>query len=444
MKPNIFFLVIDALRADRCFGNSSTAKTPNIDNLIKNSLCFTQLYGTSTLTGTCLGCTFSGLLPFKTGNTLFHLNKETPTIFDVLKNDGYSLNATLPNVTWFEHLTEKFDDVDFYNILDNAAKDTVFDILGNRIIKKLGSLNSNWIYYVHIYDLHPPIVFAPQFNHEEYGHSKYDKSVSCIDYWIGKFFEKIDPNNTLFIITSDHGDNIPKKEFDIPLQNVKKTMRFVKHLTPFLEPVGVSLFEKMVQKSHSQRIKNDSKGLTEIEKRSLIGRGQVDLVYDELIHIPLIIHGPGLPVKQISKLTRQVDTSPTILELVNLKFQNKIDGQSLLKYVKDDSLEELPAYIESGSTKPDTLGKYIGVRTSKFKYMRTRDENSPESLLFDLIADPQEQKNLADSNIMEVKHHENILQGILHSNVAIQENEGQNDAETKKRIIEEYRKLGYL
>ena len=112
MKPNILFLVIDGLRSDRCFGNNGTGKTPNIDLLNKTSLKFTNLFGTSTVTGTCLGCTFSGLLPFKTGNTLFHLNKEIPTIFDILKKNGYSLHATIPNLTWFILLTDSLDYVE--------------------------------------------------------------------------------------------------------------------------------------------------------------------------------------------------------------------------------------------------------------------------------------------------------------------------------------------
>ena len=36
MKPNILFIVIDSLRADKCYGNEKTSVTPNIDKLIEN------------------------------------------------------------------------------------------------------------------------------------------------------------------------------------------------------------------------------------------------------------------------------------------------------------------------------------------------------------------------------------------------------------------------
>ena len=38
MKPNILFIVIDSLRADRIFGRQKIANSPNIDYLIKKGV----------------------------------------------------------------------------------------------------------------------------------------------------------------------------------------------------------------------------------------------------------------------------------------------------------------------------------------------------------------------------------------------------------------------
>ena len=46
MKPNIFFLLIDSLRQDKCYGKTKTAKTPNLDELIKNGTIFEQAIST--------------------------------------------------------------------------------------------------------------------------------------------------------------------------------------------------------------------------------------------------------------------------------------------------------------------------------------------------------------------------------------------------------------
>ena len=41
-KPNILFLLVDSLRSDKCYGQKKTSITPNLDNLIKKGVCFTQ------------------------------------------------------------------------------------------------------------------------------------------------------------------------------------------------------------------------------------------------------------------------------------------------------------------------------------------------------------------------------------------------------------------
>jgi len=42
MKSNIFFLVIDSLRQDKCLGKSNSSATPNLDKLIQNGTFFNQ------------------------------------------------------------------------------------------------------------------------------------------------------------------------------------------------------------------------------------------------------------------------------------------------------------------------------------------------------------------------------------------------------------------
>ena len=59
---------------------------------------------------------------------------------------------------------------------------------------------------------------------------------------------------------------------------------------------------------------------------------------------------------------------------------------------------EIPAYIEVGAIKPKTLGKIIGLRTSKFKYYRNRFDEKSGIHLFDLINDPEEKKNIIGKN----------------------------------------------
>ena len=67
IKPNILFLLIDSLRADKCYGIQRTCVTPNLDEMIKKGTYFTQAISSSDATVLSLRGMFTALFPFKTG-----------------------------------------------------------------------------------------------------------------------------------------------------------------------------------------------------------------------------------------------------------------------------------------------------------------------------------------------------------------------------------------
>jgi arylsulfatase A-like enzyme len=134
--------------------------------------------------------------------------------------------------------------------------------------------------------------------------------------------------------------------------------------------------------------------------------------YDGGIRVPLIIAGPGLQKNAVrQEIVQLEDVCPTILELSGvpipqLRFRNKhtkindtcpsTSGRSLAELcrgkIPDDWREE--AYIESFPYfGPDALGTWARtIRTSRYRYTYYPDGNGEQ--LFDLEADPDEQKNL--------------------------------------------------
>jgi len=65
MKPNILFICIDGLRADRCFSDEKTAKTPHLDSLINKGLSFDQTITSADQTGISLSSIFTSKFPIK-------------------------------------------------------------------------------------------------------------------------------------------------------------------------------------------------------------------------------------------------------------------------------------------------------------------------------------------------------------------------------------------
>ena len=167
-------------------------------------------------------------------------------------------------------------------------------------------------------------------------------------------------------------------------------------------------------------------------------------LYDESIRIPLIFYGYGISKqKLITSLVRQVDIFPTIFEICNFSNKiKKIHGRSLYPLFKDKLLNELPAYIETGSRDPKKIGKIIGLRTKRYKYLRSREDVQKNVCLFDLESDPLEQNNLTNLQPHLVQQMEKKLSEIRKDSKD-EKPKSLSEEETKK-IEEELRKLGYL
>jgi len=403
MKPNILIITIDSLRADRCYDKNKTAKTPNIDKLIQNGIYFSQAISTSDATGTSLGSIFTGKYPFKTGITHFTYNSDILTYFDILKKSGYHVYGIFPDVSFFLKLSPNFDEKSLYVYDKRELWLQLEGGIGQQILEKLESTKmvEPWLYFIHLMDLHAPFFIPKKFDHKEYGQTRYDRMVSSIDFWLGRILQKIDQQKTLLILSSDHGDYIPFLDISLEaIPEIQKMLKKGKEKFPTLEPIGVKLFVTIKSIMKSYRKKKLKKTLTKDQLRTLEPRGRWGL-FDELIHVPLILSGFGIKKpKIILEQVRHVDIFPTILEILNLpNFLVNTDGRSLLPLINERKMVEVPAYIETGSRNPKKLGNIIGLRTPHYKYLRQRSDSTQKVNLFDLRSDPLEQNDIATTHL---------------------------------------------
>jgi arylsulfatase A-like enzyme len=121
-------------------------------------------------------------------------------------------------------------------------------------------------------------------------------------------------------------------------------------------------------------------------------------MYDNVLHVPLILRLPGkLPAGQrVSGYSLHQDLVPTILELAGLKRKVKIDfdGQSLLPLVDGKRASN---YSDFYITECTWMRKH-GWRTPEWKLMVALEPDfhfKPEVELYNLVEDPEENRNLA-------------------------------------------------
>ena len=127
------------------------------------------------------------------------------------------------------------------------------------------------------------------------------------------------------------------------------------------------------------------------------------LMYEESIHVPLIIRDPRLPATTRGRrpqMVLNIDLAPTILAMANLPVPEGMQGQDLRPLLAEPGAKGREdwyyehVYMTTGSRKP--IPKSEGIRTERWKYIRYTEGQPPLEQLFDLVADPQEERDLVD------------------------------------------------
>ena len=190
--------------------------------------------------------------------------------------------------------------------------------------------------FLHLYDLHTPYNLSPA-EEAAYGRG-YDGELRYIDHAIGELWDYLSAhdlvNRSLIVFTSDHGEGLGDHG----------------------------------ETTHGY------------------------FVYQSTLHVPLIIHWPAgssrLPA-QVDTPTSLLDLAPTILDAVNLKTPQTMQGASLL------AARSLPKEVWSESVYPQRhfgASALTALRRGHYKYIE-----APRPEFYDLALDPGELHNLYPS-----------------------------------------------
>jgi arylsulfatase A-like enzyme len=129
-------------------------------------------------------------------------------------------------------------------------------------------------------------------------------------------------------------------------------------------------------------------------------------VYQELVHIPLIIRAPGLMPKGkvVSADVEVMDLYATMLDLAGIKRGANVQGTSLIDLSNDD-VGQTPraALTVDGSTAR-------GLKVGRYRLIET---GNPRPELYDEIEDPREQKNVAGDRPIALRQMRGVL-GLLY------------------------------
>jgi len=408
MRPNIIFFLIDGLRSEQFYGNNRTCKTPNIDSLVNKGMYFEQAISSADGTVTSLNTIFSSKFQVASAAKYQKIVLNEGNLIDILKKNGYHVYGIFPNFTSFTSLRECFENENNrYDWLEpNIPPETLSTGLTKKIIQLLESKKQEpCFYYFHVFDLHPlregrKPTGLEDFNNEKFGSNLYERTISSIDFWLGKILEHVDMND-IIILTADHGERVPYgglREVDFE-PKLEHTVDFGKKILPkSTHKIGGQFLSNIRNLAGKRKLNKSNKKLTNYQKRSRDPYFTFSL-FDEILHVPLLFAGnlirPGIITKQV----RHVDIFPTICELADIPlFDIKISGESLLSLTNENSQEENPNYLHTMPHQKLSPLDMVGLRTSKYKYFRATRNPKENVNLYDLSNDPYENNNIAQTH----------------------------------------------
>lgn len=406
--PNVFFLAIDSLRADAVL--SDTPATPNIDRIAATGTSFAQAVSTTTSTTPSFSSMLTGCYPPKhgvRGLQGYSLSKRLATMAEAFSGAGYRTYAEVTGPLLPETgILRGFDEanhrpgyrVPFFNWRD-------------AVIEKLRGFVSPWFLMLHIWEVHRPYRAPPDFR-KRWDRSGYEDAVSASDEWLKHVFDAL-PEDTIVVITGDHGEEYPDTELQLKLIRLARKSRGtlkLKSWFPYLD-----------------------------QKFQALSVGHGFALHEHLVRVPLIFSGPGVPQGRVEEQVRHVDLFPTLADLCGVEIPAGIDGRSLRPLMDGGSLPEEPAYMEAVGVKLEG-DRIAAARTPDWKLLRSRRTKA----LYKLNGGgpPNEKRNLY-SRYPEIAHKLEAFIDEVESS-ADADDAAPLSAEDEATIEQHLRDLGYL
>ncbi len=343
---NLVVITVDALRADHThFLGYKRKTTPNLDKLAQQGLVFTRAYSQGTKTFESLPSLFTGLYLSNVPRDYHHkkvkgrkshvyrMTGEAPTFTQLIDAQGYLTRGILPiDWIWLLGIDRGFDKA----MISNRDPDTI-----KRAKKFLSDASQPFFLYMHLFGPHAP--YKKQSDHD-FGNKdvdRYDGEIANIDESIGGIVEELEragaAQRTIIVVTADHGE----------------------------------------------------------EFREHGGQFHGGKLYEELLHVPLIIMVPGVEPGRVDEVVELVDVAPTLCEALALQPRcDEYDGQSLWATragLRDNSPGLRGAYAEAMMR--DGMLFRRTLLSQGFRLTFNLDQETLE--LFDTKRDPREAHNLA-------------------------------------------------
>ncbi len=120
-------------------------------------------------------------------------------------------------------------------------------------------------------------------------------------------------------------------------------------------------------------------------------------LYNEVLHVPLMFRVPGAPAREVDNVVELVDIAPTIAQLFAVKAPASWRGTSLVPLLEGQTVPPKPAFSEMQPVS-EWPHDWKSMVTADAKYHVLYKVSDSSWELYDLTADPEERKNIFESD----------------------------------------------
>lgn len=377
-RPNVLLVTLDTTRADflSCYGARPGA-TPVLDALAERGVLFRDAYVSAAVTPVSHATILTGRdnpehgLRVLSGLSGYKLPSTVPSLATTLQDAGWhtaAIHSAFPVSGFFGFARgfERFESFD--GVMAPSRAGTISwdlqtlqrrsDETTNLVVDELSRDERPFFLWLHYWDPHDPVKLPPaealpaNLPRDANGlllpsRELYGAEVSYVDQQFGRVLQRLEErgelDNTIVVVVADHGEGLGDHGWEY------------------------------------HRI-----------------------LYQEQVHTPLIIAGPGVPKSVVEATVRSCDIAPTIWDLVQVATPEGGSGRSLLGLMKGAAEAPRAAYMDQINGY-DLNAKMVEARPQDaFVYGVVHDgwkllwrPHMPQaSELFHLRVDPREQTNL--------------------------------------------------
>lgn len=450
-------MVLDTVRADHLSAYGYERRTtPSLERLAARGVRFAQAQAPAPWTVPSMGSLWTGTAPTRHGagldvepgelrrfagrNTIRGFDEGIPTLPGRLREAGYATFGRIANpLLNLDCFTSAFDDV----LVERSGADEVVDWALARVDQLT---QEPFFLYLHLMDAHVPLKLPPDkllrfVDPEQLSEmtptqvaalqrgarvfkgmagtrersaklnafvesrvAGYDAALRFMDDEIDRLLEQLEQagvlDDTLVVITADHGE------------------AFWDHLELELD----SYLE---------------------ETRPHLGYAHGHTLFEELLAVPLVLAGPGIPAGRVveSRISLN-DVAGTIMELVDPA--RRLGDASLMSWLREDEAPGGAGGVARRATYSEGISFGHELKTvvdaQGYKLIRATHPDEKD-LLFDLKADPGETENLS-ARLPEVA--DRLRQEVTRISDALERSRfkpGSTDAGVDAETL---RELGYL